>query len=119
MRLNTLRLAVAAGTLLWGASVAAQGTIIVTDATDRTTRVGTRGANFLHVGVGARSQGLGTAAGSMIDGPEAMFWNPAGIVTRDELAVFVSYMQLFGNSGVAEGLAPGKPVVDVSSIASL
>lgn len=105
MRLNTLRLAVAAGTLLWGASVAAQGTIIVPDATDRTTRVGTRGANFLHVGVGARSQGLGTAAGSMIDGPEAMFWNPAGIVTRDALAVFVSYMQLFGNSGVTNTAA--------------
>lgn len=105
MRLNTLRLTVAAGALLWGASVAAQGTIIVPDATDRTTRVGTRGANFLHVPIGARSQGLGTASVSMSEGPEAMFWNPAGIVTRNELAAFISYMQLFGSSGITNTAA--------------
>jgi hypothetical protein len=105
MRINTLRLAAAAGALLWGTSVVAQGTIIVPDATDRTTRVGTRGANFLEIGVGARSQALGGAAVSMIDGPESMFWNPAGVVTRNELAVFVSYMQLFGNSGITNTAA--------------
>jgi len=105
MRINSLRLAAAAGALLWGASVAAQGTIIVPDATDRTTRVGTRGANFLEIGVGARSQGLGAAAASMTDGPEAMFWNPAGIVTRTDFAAFVSYMQLYGNSGITNTAA--------------
>lgn len=105
MRLNSIRLTAAAGALLWGASLAAQGTIIVPDATDRTTRVGTRGANFLEIGVGGRSQALGGAAVSSIEGPEAMFWNPAGIVTRNEITVFVSYMQLYGNSGITNTAA--------------
>lgn len=105
MRFHTIRLAAATVALLWGAKVAAQGTIIVPDATDRTTRVGTRGANFLHIGVGARSQGLGTSSASLTEGPEAMFWNPAGIVTRDDIAVFASYMQLYGTSGITNTAA--------------
>jgi len=105
MRLNSIRLSAAAGALLWGASVAAQGTITVPDATDRTTRVGTRGANFLEIGVGARAQALGGSAVSAGEGPEAMFWNPAGIVTRTELSTFISYMQLFGNSGITNTAA--------------
>ncbi len=98
MRLNIIRLAFAAVALLWGASLAAQGTIIVPEATDRTSRVGTRGANFLHIGVGARSTALGASVASTAEGPEAMFWNPAGIITRGELSAIVSYMQLYGSS---------------------
>jgi len=106
MKLTIHRLAAAAGLLLWGASLAAQGTIIVPEATDRTSRVGTRGANFLHIAVGARSTALGSAVVSTIEGPEAMFWNPAGIVTNSDISAIVSYMQLYGNgSGITNTAA--------------
>ncbi len=106
MRLNFIRLASAACALLWGASLAAQGTFIVPEATDRTSRVGTRGANFLEIGIGARATALGTAVVSSVDGPEAMFWNPAGIVTSSEISAIVSYMQLYGsNSGITNTAA--------------
>ena len=94
------RLMVAAVALTWTGALQAQGTTIVPEATDRTTRVGTRGANFLHVGVGARSQGLAGAAVGLIDGPAAMFWNPANIANKEGINAFLSYMQLFGNSGI-------------------
>jgi hypothetical protein len=94
------RLMVAAVALTWTGALQAQGTSIVPEATDRTTRVGTRGANFLHVGVGARSQGMAGAAVGLIDGPSAMFWNPANIANREGINAFVSYMKLFGNSGI-------------------
>jgi hypothetical protein len=98
MTLNSKRLVAAAFALLWGAPLAAQGTIIVPEATDRTSRVGTRGANFLEIGVGARSTAMGSSVVSMSEGPEAMFWNPAGIVVRGEMSALVSYMQLYGSS---------------------
>ena len=101
MTLGIHRLAAAAGLLLWGASLAAQGTIIVPEATDRTSRVGTRGDNFLHIAVGAKSTALGSAVVSTIERPEAMFWNPAGIVTNTDISAIVSYMQLYGSgSGI-------------------
>lgn len=106
MRLNIIRLATAAFALLWGASLAAQGTIIVPEATDRTSRVGTRGANFLEIAVGARATALGSAVVSQLDGPEAMFWNPAGIVTSQDISAVVSYMQLYGaSSGITNTAA--------------
>ncbi|MBA4070654.1 MAG: hypothetical protein C0497_02300 [Gemmatimonas sp.] len=98
MRTNIIRLTSAAFALFWGASLAAQGTIIVPKATDRTSRVGTRGANFLEIGVGARAAAMGSAVVSSMDGPEAMFWNPAGIVTSSDISAIVSYMQLYGQS---------------------
>ncbi|MHB1097312.1 MAG: PorV/PorQ family protein [Gemmatimonadaceae bacterium] len=98
MKHHIIRLATAAFALLTGASLAAQGTIIVPEATDRTSRVGTRGANFLEIAVGARATALGSAVVSQLDGPEAMFWNPAGIVTSQDISVVVSYMQLYGAS---------------------
>ena len=97
MRLH-IRLTSAAFALLWGASLTAQGTIIVPEATDRTSRVGTRGANFLEIGVGARAAALGSAVVSSMVGPEAMFWNPAGIVMSSDISAIVSYMQLYGQS---------------------
>ncbi len=106
MTLHSIRLATAACALLWGASAAAQGTIIVPEATDRTSRVGTRGANFLEIGVGAHATAMGAAVVSSMEGPEAMFWNPAGIVTSTDISAIVSYMQLYGsNSGITNTAA--------------
>jgi hypothetical protein len=102
MSQTTLRLMAAAVALSWSGAALAQGTYITPGAADRTTRVGTRGANFLEIGIGARANGLGSAAVASIEGPGALFWNPANIAAREGLSAFASYMQLFGNSGITD-----------------
>jgi len=83
----------------------AQGTTITPDANEGSTRVATRGANFLHIGVGARQQGMAGAAIGLSDGPSAIFWNPAGISGNEGASALVSHMQLFGNSGITNTAA--------------
>jgi len=46
---------------------------------DDFTKVGTAGAQFLKIGVGARYHGLGEASAAMADDIYAMYWNPAGL----------------------------------------
>ncbi len=42
-------------------------------------KVGTTGAQFLKIGVGARATGMGSAFTAVADDASAVFWNPAGI----------------------------------------
>lgn len=42
-------------------------------------RAGRAGAQFLRLGAGARPLGMGEAYSAVADGPEAVYWNPAGI----------------------------------------
>lgn len=105
MRKNLLRLSAMILPLAWTAMVHAQGvpgSTIVPGTDDRTTRVGTRGANFLHIPVGARANAMGGASISSIEGPSALFWNPANIATREQLSLFMSYTQLYSNSGIRD-----------------
>ncbi len=44
-------------------------------------KVGTFGAQFLKVGVSARATAMGSAYTAMSDNAEAVYWNPAGIVS--------------------------------------
>jgi hypothetical protein len=48
------------------------------------SKVGTTAAPFLTLGTGARATGLGHAYTAMATGPDALFWNPAGISIRFE-----------------------------------
>lgn len=93
-------IAIAAAVALPAVSVQAQGTSIIPAANEGSSRVGTRGANFLHVPVGARQVGLAGAAVGLSEGPSALFWNPANVAAREGANAFISYMQLFGNSGI-------------------
>lgn len=43
------------------------------------TNVGTAAAEFLQIGGGARSLGMGEAYTAVADGPDAIYWNPAGL----------------------------------------
>lgn len=58
--------------------------------------VGTTGAPFLKIGMGARSQGLAGAYSAMADDATAVYWNPAGLagMTKPQLhADFVKHFQ--------------------------
>jgi hypothetical protein len=50
------------------------------------TDVGTAAAQFLQIGGGARSLGMGEAYTAVAEGPDAVYWNPAGLsrMTRPE-----------------------------------
>lgn len=50
--------------------------------------VGTTAAEFLRLGAGARSLGMGDASTAVSEGPEAAYWNPAGLgrMSRPEIA---------------------------------
>jgi len=50
--------------------------------------VGTSASEFLRLGAGARSLGMGEASTAVSDGPEAVYWNPAGLasMTRPEIS---------------------------------
>ncbi|MDQ6886337.1 MAG: PorV/PorQ family protein [Gemmatimonadota bacterium] len=106
MHTTHIRLLAAAAALAWSSAAHAQsglpGSEIVPGSDDRVSQVGTRGANFLHVGIGARAEGMAGAVSALIDGPNALFWNPANIASRDNLSVFASYERLFGNSGITD-----------------
>ena len=57
--------------------------------------LGTSGAQFLQIPVGARAQGMVGAVVGTIDDASAVFWNPAGIAKVKNVEVFFSYMDWF------------------------
>lgn len=79
MRLSTLMGVVALATVTGRAVAQTQGTTLVPAPSDPASRVGTRGANFLLIGVGARGQAMANAYTGLATGATAMYWNPAGL----------------------------------------
>lgn len=65
-----------------------------------TTRVGTRGANWLEIPVGARAQGLGGAGGALIRGAESLYWNVGAMAESDGFDVAFSYADLFEEADI-------------------
>ncbi len=48
------------------------------------SKVGTAGAQFLKIGVGARYIGMGEASVAMVDDAYSMYWNPAGMANMEQ-----------------------------------
>jgi hypothetical protein len=71
------------------------------DRTQGTTRVGTRGANFLEIGVGARAQALAGAFTANASGPSALAWNTAATALQENFAAGFSHTDLFKGSDIA------------------
>ena len=72
--MHTTRMIKALGALsfLLGAQLSAQGPGgILPTPQDTPNRQGTRGANFLHIGIGARGGAMAGSVGSTISGPTA------------------------------------------------
>jgi len=57
--------------------------------------LGTSGAQFLQLPVGARSEAMGGAIVGLTDDASAIFWNPAGIVKVNNVEAHFSYMNWF------------------------
>ena len=58
-------------------------------AAEEFAKVGTVGAQFMKIPVGARGVAMGSAFSAISDDATAMFWNPAGLVFIDKTAVSV------------------------------
>jgi hypothetical protein len=100
-KLRWIAATVLLGSTAW-ASPALGQTVITPRAEDPPTRQGTRGANFLHLGIGARGNAMAGAIGSSIEGPTAWFWNPAGSVTSEGFSVAAGRQNLYGDLDIAQ-----------------
>lgn len=83
------------------------GTILLPDPANPVTRVGTRGANFLEIGVGARALALAGAYTGLAEGVTALYWNPAGIAELEGPAAALSIAKLYGDLGIRHNFAGG------------
>lgn len=72
---------------------------------DEISRVGTRGANFLQIGVGARAMALGGAGTTLGSGLSSLYWNTAAIAGVEGPAIGVSTADLYANSGLSHTFA--------------
>ena len=54
---------------------------------------GSSAAAFLKIGVGARAVGMGEAQAALAAGPEALYWNPAGLAADDRRAVSFTHSE--------------------------
>jgi hypothetical protein len=98
--------ALGAASLLLGAPLAAQGPGgILPTPEDTPNRQGTRGANFLHIGIGARGGAMAGAIGSTVGGPMAWYWNPAGAATSESFEMAAGRQNLYGDLGIGQTYA--------------
>lgn len=100
--------ALGAATLLLSASARAQGPGgILPTPQDTPNRQGTRGANFLHLGIGARGAGMAGTVVSSVSGPLAWYWNPAGAATSEGFEFAAGRQNLYGELGLNQTYAAG------------
>jgi hypothetical protein len=78
---------------------------VLTPTNEPTTRVATRGANFLEIGVGARAQALGGAFTGLAAGATAMYWNPAGIGSMEGFTAAFTYGALYDDLDITHNYA--------------
>ena len=64
------------------------------------TRVATRGAAFLSLGVGARALGLAGVFAATSNDLSSMYWNVAGLAEVQSPTAFLSQERLYGRSGL-------------------
>lgn len=55
------------------------------------SKTGSNAAAFLKIPVGARATGLGGAVVATVDGPSALYWNPAAITGVKEISISAEY----------------------------
>ncbi len=77
-----------------------EGETILPDPDNPNTRVGTRGATFLAIGVGARANALAGAGTVLTEGVHALYWNVAAAASTEGFNFGFSYADLYGGSGI-------------------
>jgi hypothetical protein len=96
---------VALATVTGQAVAQTEGTSLAPSPTEPASRVGTRGANFLLIGVGARGQAMAGAYTGLATGATAMYWNPAGLGGTTGLDMAFSHTDLYQGLGITHTFA--------------
>jgi len=65
------------------------------------TRQGTRGANFLQIGVGARLSGMSGAGVTLVDGADAWYWNPANAAGIERFSANATRHELYNDLDIS------------------
>lgn len=78
-------------------------------------KVGTVGAKFLQIGIGARAAGMGSAYEGICDDITAIFWNPSGLVHIENTSVFLSHTSWLADISM-ESFAAAKNIEDIGVI---
>lgn len=104
MRIRTLAIA---AVLLAPAVAAAQegGQTLGRGVNGTPSRVGTRGANFLEIGIGGRALSLAGAYAAAANDLSSVHWNVAGLADVQAVSGFLSHEKLYGNSGLRNNAA--------------
>lgn len=86
-------------------------------------KVGTIGAQFLKIGVGARAQAMGGAFVSVADDASSVYWNPAGIARISRSVVNVNHSAWHADINFTQaayvfevGFIPGKLALSARSL---
>ena len=87
----------------------------VHDVTAQNPNIGTAGAKFLKIPVGARASAMAGASVASIDDASAVFWNPAGIVGVKSTALLVSYTPWWATTKLSSAVIVAS-LQDVGSI---
>ncbi len=118
MRKNTLAFACAGLLFAWtGAWAQNVGDGLEPEPDQSTSRVATRGANFLEIPIGARAQALGGQGTALIGGVEAMAWNVAAVAEVEAFSVGWSYSELFDEADITHTFFGGVfPLGDAGGI---
>jgi hypothetical protein len=105
-QIRTIGWAAVASAILAGSAVEAQGIAgIIPTPENPPTRQGTRGANFLHLPVGARGAAMAGAVGSSVAGPTSWFWNPAGSARFESFSVAAGRQEVYSDLGLTQHYA--------------
>ncbi|MCF7809253.1 MAG: PorV/PorQ family protein [Candidatus Marinimicrobia bacterium] len=78
--------------------------------------VGTSVAQFLEIGIGARSTGMGEAFTVTGSGAEAAFWNPAGIADVETSSLYSSYTIWPGDISIG-GISAAQTLEGIGTVA--
>ena len=89
----------------WTSPALAQIGGILPTAEEPPTRQGTRGANFLHIGISARGNAMAGAIGSSVRGPVSWFWNPSGAVSSEGFSAAAGLQNLYDEFDIMQAYA--------------
>ena len=100
MNLRSMLVAACAGLAPAAAAGQFGGTQIQPGRHEDVSRVATRGATFLSLGVGARPLALAGAYTGATADLSLLYWNVAGVADVQSVSVFASHEKLYGASGL-------------------